>query len=857
LGAPSGVTVDFRLTTQSIGGGTITGIENISWVQGSNFDDVLNVSSNNNNGYSDFTAVFGMGGNDQLTAGYYTGYMDGGDGDDIVDGRGSQYLQEVIGGAGNDILYTATNGFGKASGGDGNDRIFAHGNIDGGAGDDYIEIQFSYYGDTAFGGAGDDEIRGSSGNATIAGGSGADLIVGGVSNDRLGSGEFAPHPAILADDLGLEQDSLSGGGGDDLLSGGYGDNLDGGSGNDTLRLSLAGLASGIDFSTAGLSSGQAVTVGGGTIQNIETLSHLRGTEFSDIFRLATQDSLLELNAGAGDDVVFTGGSSAKVFGGDGNDRFVSGIAGDIFDGGSGSDTIDYSAYASAVTVNLAATSANGSGAGGDQLINIEHVLGTAFGDTLTGNELANQVRGGEGSDSIGGGAGNDALYGDAGNDVIAGGDGADLIEGGGGQDSVRGGSGRDTFRDTAAGLNGDTILDFSSDDKIIISDANLASFSFSLTGNTLTYSGGSLTLSALPSGPLMASAAVGGGVQLSVATQVFRPAGAPVINDFNPARGWTSQDQFARHVADLNGDGYTDIVGFGIAGVLVSYGSAGGTFSAAGLALADFGQNSGWSSDNQFHRALADINGDGRADIIGFGFAGTLVSVAKADGSFGVVTTGIADFGRDQGWASQDRFARLVGDVNGDGKADIVGFGFAGTLVGLGNGDGTFQAAKTGLADFGVNQGWTSDNLFHRALSDVNGDGKADLVGFGIAGTYVAVSNGDGTFADAKLQLRDFGTSQGWSNDDSFQRIVTDVNGDRFADIVGFTNGGTMIAFGKGDGSFHPVRMDVSDFGRNQGWTSDNLYHRAIADMNNDGLADIVGFGINGTLIGLNSPTFL
>lgn len=50
LGAPTGITVDFRLTTQTIGGGTISDVENISWVQGSNFDDDINVSSYSNNG---------------------------------------------------------------------------------------------------------------------------------------------------------------------------------------------------------------------------------------------------------------------------------------------------------------------------------------------------------------------------------------------------------------------------------------------------------------------------------------------------------------------------------------------------------------------------------------------------------------------------------------------------------------------------------------------------------------------------------------------------------------------------------------------------------------------------------------
>ena len=40
------------------------------------------------------------------------------------------------------------------------------------------------------------------------------------------------------------------------------------------------------------------------------------------------------------------------------------------------------------------------------------------------------------------------------------------------------------------------------------------------------------------------------------------------------------------------------------------------------------------------------------------------------------------------GWASQDIYPRLLGDVNGDGRADIVGFGVAGAYTALGQADG-------------------------------------------------------------------------------------------------------------------------------------------------------------------------
>jgi len=182
-GASAGVHFDAHLTTQTIGGGTITGIENISWVQGSNYDDYIDVGTNTGNGYSDFTQVYGMGGNDTLIAGYYTAVMDGGDGNDIVDGRNSQYLREVDGGAGDDTIYTNPNTFAVANGGDGNDTIYAHGEIHGGAGDDIIHVVDSAYPGPVTGDDGNDTIYGSDGADHLDGGAGDDVLTGGAGND--------------------------------------------------------------------------------------------------------------------------------------------------------------------------------------------------------------------------------------------------------------------------------------------------------------------------------------------------------------------------------------------------------------------------------------------------------------------------------------------------------------------------------------------------------------------------------------------------------------------------------------------------------------------------------------------------
>ena len=102
----------------------------------------------------------------------------------------------------------------------------------------------------------------------------------------------------------------------------------------------------------------------------------------------------------------------------------------------------------------------------------------------------------------------------------------------------------------------------------------------------------------------------------------------------------------------------------------------------------------------------------------------------------------------DGGWTNQNSYPRYLADVNGDGKADIVGFAHQGVYVALANGNGTFaseQLAYRGTFTIG-DGGWTNQDSYPRYLADVNGDGKADIVGFAHQGVYVALANGNGLF---------------------------------------------------------------------------------------------------------------
>ncbi len=190
-------------------------------------------------------------------------------------------------------------------------------------------------------------------------------------------------------------------------------------------------------------------------------------------------------------------------------------------------------------------------------------------------------------------------------------------------------------------------------------------------------------------------------------------------------------EKHIRFVADIRKRGRVDIVGFGEGGILVSRNSGHG-FEPAHLALADFGYNQGWKLDRHL-RFLADVIGDGLLDVVGFGDRHVFIGRNKGDDTFHPVVSVIDNFCVDAGGWQIDSHPRIVADLTGDGRADILGFGNAGVYVSLNNGDETFKPIKMVLNNFSYAQGWRVDK-HPRFVADLTGDKRGDIVGFGDAG---------------------------------------------------------------------------------------------------------------------------
>jgi hypothetical protein len=219
-----------------------------------------------------------------------------------------------------------------------------------------------------------------------------------------------------------------------------------------------------------------------------------------------------------------------------------------------------------------------------------------------------------------------------------------------------------------------------------------------------------------------------------------------------------------------------------------------------------------------------DVNGDGRADII------TFTRGAAAD-VYVALSTGTG-FGASAKW--HDFFAAdseypEVGDVNGDGLTDIITFTRGST------GD-VYVALSTGTG-FGAGVKW-QDNFAYGAerpaIGDFDGDGRDDLVVF-TGGTqadaFVSLSNGAAFVQESWLWHNNFAVGNEVAG-------AADVDGDGRDDVVTFTRGATNDVF-----------VSLSDGGRfvQNAWKWHDFFGLdgelpGLGDVNGDGRADILAF---------------
>jgi len=179
----------------------------------------------------------------------------------------------------------------------------------------------------------------------------------------------------------------------------------------------------------------------------------------------------------------------------------------------------------------------------------------------------------------------------------------------------------------------------------------------------------------------------------------------------------------------------------------------------------------GWASNPAYYETIqfADIDDDGRDDVCGRASDGVYCATSMMGWNlrqFTSTSRWTSRFGDAEGFLQEKYYATLqLADINGDGAADLCARGANGIYCGGSTTVSFLVAANPLVANFTDAYGWDQPQYYKTIrLVDYNGDGRADVCGRGGAGVWCALAQPLAfTFAPAQLVVRNFGDNYGWN----------------------------------------------------------------------------------------------
>ena len=263
-------------------------------------------------------------------------------------------------------------------------------------------------------------------------------------------------------------------------------------------------------------------------------------------------------------------------------------------------------------------------------------------------------------------------------------------------------------------------------------------------------------------------------------------------SEFSDNKGWSAPEYSSTiRWADVNGDHNADLIIRSREGIKVAL-STGNGFEQSTLWTNYFSDDpmEQWKKVVGYSATIcsADVNGDGFADIVARGSGGIYVSLSTSTSLMqpGIWTTEFSDQGTIVWKEARYSSTIQLADVNGDGMADLIVRGPKGILVSLSNGNG-FRHSTLWSTSFSDASGWGNDVSYYGAIrvGDVNGDGMADIIARGKDGIHVLISNGKAFLEDIIWYHSEFTDRSGYK----FPYYSTtlqcaDFNGDHRCDFI-------------------------------------------------------------------------
>jgi hypothetical protein len=231
----------------------------------------------------------------------------------------------------------------------------------------------------------------------------------------------------------------------------------------------------------------------------------------------------------------------------------------------------------------------------------------------------------------------------------------------------------------------------------------------------------------------------------------------------------------------------------------------------------------------------SDFDGDGLADVCARASDGIHCRRANGTGFSGSIP-GPA-LSSSLGWDALAHYATIrMGDVSGDGKADLCarsGSGFSCWLS-----DGAGFAKKISGPEWSDANGWAEPRYWSTIrLADVDGDGRADACARSSAGIVCQLATGTG-FGD-EIAGPELSDANGFGAVEYYATLrFADVNGDSKADVCVRT--AERFSCWLSDGAGFPTKIDGPELGDASGWDAEHHFGTLrMGDVDGDGKSDV------------------